>query len=105
MHSHDEYAVLDAIGKKKIDLSGSKRFRKAWDKAVETVTGNSVKGNDQKRRETVEAHVSNETGGEMAELRVKLRTMSMDEARETVNKLSAEEKEALLWLYITGNMI
>lgn len=57
MHSHDEYAVLDAIGKKKIDLSGSKRFRKAWDKAVETVTGNSVKGNDQKKGEKQWKHM------------------------------------------------
>ena len=46
VHSHDEYAVLDAIGKRKIDLARSKRLRVAWDEAVETVTGNSVKDND-----------------------------------------------------------
>lgn len=45
-HSHDEYAVLDAIGKRKIDLARSKRLRVAWDKAVEAVTGNSAKDND-----------------------------------------------------------
>lgn len=53
----------------------------------------------------MEAYVSTETVDKMAELRVQLRTMSADEARDTVNELSAEEKEALLWLYITGNMI
>lgn len=53
----------------------------------------------------MEAYVSTETVDEMMELRVQLRTMSMDEARDTVNKLSAEEKEALLWLYITANRI
>lgn len=46
VHSQDEYAVLDAIGKRKIDLARSKRLRVAWDKAVEAVTGNSVKDND-----------------------------------------------------------
>lgn len=46
VHSQDEYVVLDAIGKRKIDLARSKRLRVAWDRAVETVTGNSVKDND-----------------------------------------------------------